>query len=86
MVDLPLCRSKSGSSAGFEVLKLTESWCHAGTCVGGSMFTNSTVTPSASSGQALSRAKGLGVTDERFFAEFILECSEGLRMTRCLLR
>jgi hypothetical protein len=36
MVDLPLCRSKSGSWSGFEVLKLTEACRHPGTCVGGS--------------------------------------------------
>jgi len=34
----------------------------------------------------LSEAKGLADRNKRFFAEFILEQSEGLRMTNCVLR
>ena len=40
-----------------------------------------TVTPSASSGRALSEAKGRIGQNKRFLAEFILEQSEGLGMT-----
>ena len=34
----------------------------------------------------LSEAKGLADRNKRFFAEFILKRSEGLRMTNCVLR
>jgi len=34
----------------------------------------------------LSEAKGLAGRNKKFFAEFILERSEGLRMTNCVLR
>lgn len=44
------------------------------------------LTPLTSSGQALSETKGLVDTNKRFFAEFILERSERLRMTFCVSR